>query len=409
MRAISVLRRLVAVERTVVTGFVEENGALLIHVKPTWRRPRCSDCRRRCPEGVLLTRGRRWRHLDFGGILTYLVSDVRRVYCKRCKGERTELLPWAAEARARFTEDFDLQIAHLVRRMDKTAVQRTLAISWRSVGRSVERVMRRFGLDDPLEGLEQIGVDEISFRKGHRYLTLVVDLDRARVAWGAEGKGGGTLGEFFDALGEERTKKLKTVCSDMSKAFMGAIGARAPDATHVIDRYHLQAVVSRALDVVRRSEFGRFPSTGATKGSRWVLLKNPDSLSAAQQQKLADIQRTNRRLYRAYLLKEQFRAILDRRQPNVVRALLEKWCLWVQRSRLGAFLPVTKTIKRHMERIIGYIRTRLTNGLVEGLNCKVRLLIRRAYGFHSAEAVIAMIRLCCSKILLPTTRKAFVL
>jgi transposase len=356
---------------------------------------------------VLLTKGRRWRHLDFGGIRTYLVGDVRRAYCKACKAEHTELVPWATEPRARFTEDFDLQAAVLVRRMDKTAVTRTLAISWRSVGRSVERVMRRFDLVDSLEGLEQIGVDEISFRKGHRYLTLVTDMDRGRVVWGAEGKSSGTLGKFFDDLGVERTKKLKTMCSDMSKAFVTAIADRAPGATHVIDRFHLQALVTAALDDVRRVVLGRC-SKAFSRGTRWALLKNPESLTDAQEQTLSDIERTNYPLYQAYLIKEQFRAILDRRQPNVVRVRLNEWCQWVRDSKLGSFLPVTKTIEKHMEKIIAYIRTRLTNGLVEGLNCKVRLLIRRAYGFHSAEAVIAMVRLCCSKITLPTTRKAFV-
>lgn len=405
MRATTLLRSVLGIGRTLVTRVAADGGCLLVHVRPAWRRPRCSTCGRLCSDGAVLSKGRRWRHLDLGGVETYLVYDVRRAYCRGCGELKTERVPWAAEPHVGFTDDFDLLVAQHTQRMDKTSVTRTLGIAWRTVGRCVERVMGRYGLEDPLAGLERIGIDEISYRVGHQYLTLVTDLDRGRIVWGTEGKNRAPVEAFFDELGPERTKALKVVCSDLEQGIANAIAARAPHALHVLDRFHVQRLAYEALDLTRRYEM--IFRGAAAKGIRWVVLKNPESLNEAQQTKLAEIQRDNKVLFRAYLLKEQLRAILDRRQPNVVRVLLEKWCDWAERSRLNRFLPVVRSIRRHMEGILGYIRTRLSCGMVEGLNAKVRLLVRRAYGFHSAAAVIAMVRLCCSKIALPSIKREF--
>lgn len=162
MRATALLRSLLGIGRTLVTGLAAAGGRLLVYVRPAWRRPRCSACRRLCSDGAVLRRGRRWRHLDFGGVETYLVYDVRRAYCRGCGELKTERVPWAAAPHAGFTDDFDLLVAQLTQRMDKTSVTRTLGVAWRTVGRCVERVMGRYGLEDPLAGLERIGIDEIS-------------------------------------------------------------------------------------------------------------------------------------------------------------------------------------------------------------------------------------------------------
>jgi len=188
-----------------------------------------------------------------------------------------------SEPRARCTASFDLCVAKLTQRMSKSAVERTAAIAWRTVERCVERVMRRFDLDDELRGLKHVGIDEIRFRKGHRYLTLVADPERGRIVWGCEGKGRKPVEKFFAELGARRTRALETVCSDMDQGIVGAVADCAPDALHVVDRFHLQALATEALDETRRQELGRFP-TAATVGARWVLLKNPDSFTAAQQE-----------------------------------------------------------------------------------------------------------------------------
>ena len=401
---------LIGVVGTVVVGFEVEAGALVVHVRPTGRRPRCSGCGRRRPTGSVATEKRRWRHLDLAGVMLVLSYDIRRVSCPRC-GVVVERVPWSSDVHARFTDDFDDQIAHLAQRCDKTSIENMLGIAWRSVGRSIERVMKRRSRAAPLDGLTSIGVDEISYRKHHHYLTLVADHVERRIVWGKAGKDAATLKAFFDALGEERRNEIKIVSMDMSGAFMNAVRASVPHAQIVFDRFHVEALASKALDDTRRELWQELrkndPEAARTlKYSRWALLKDPVNLTEAEEAKLSEIQRGNVRLYRAYLLKEQLGDILDRRQPNVVRALLLRWISWALRSRLPEFARTARTIREYLDEIVAYVRWRVTNGLVEGLNNKARLLTRRAYGFHSAAAVLAMIMLCCSGVVIPPPRKA---
>lgn len=407
MRQNSLLRQIVGVESTRVSGFYADDGVLVVRVRPTWMLPRCSRCSRIYRGAApVATEGRRWRHLDVGGIEVHLEYDVRWVPCPDC-GRTVECVPWASEARARFTEDFDDQVACLLQRCDRSTVERLLRISWRSVGRAVERVLRRRQPAGPLDGLTTIGVDELSYRKGHQYVTLVVDLAHRRVVWGREGKSSDTLKAFFQELGPERRQRIKIVCIDMSKSYQKAVREAVPHAELVFDRFHVQALASKALDETRRLERVRLRGvdTRTRRRLRWALLKDDLTLSEAEQAALACLQQENARVYRAYLLKEQLGDILDRRQVNVVQRLLEKWCSWAARSRLSEFVKLAKTIRGHMQGILGYVRYRVTNGPTEGLNNKARLVQRRAYGFHSAEAVIAAIMLCCSGLDLPPVHK----
>jgi len=403
---------LIGVVGTVVLGFGVEDGALVVHVRPTGRRPRCSGCGRRRPTGAVATEQRRWRHLDLAGVMLFLSYDIRRVSCPSC-GVVVERVPWATDVHGRFTDDFDDQVAHLAQRCDKTSIENMLGIAWRSVGRCIERVMKRRGRGAPLDGLSLVGVDELSYRKHHHYLTLVADHVEGRIVWGKAGKDAETLKAFFDALGEERRKEIKVVSMDMSGAYMNAVREAVPHAQIVFDRFHVQALAGKALDETRRDLWQELrredpEAAKALKHTRWALLKDPVNLTEAEVAKLSEIQRVNVRLYRGYLLKEQLGDILDRRQPNVVRALLLSWISWALRSRLPAFVRTAQTIRQYLDEIVAYIRWRVTNGLVEGLNNKARLLTRRAYGFHSAEAVLAMIMLCCSGIVIPPPRKRLV-
>ena len=171
----------------------------------------------------------------------------------------------------------------------------------------------------------------------------------------------------------------------------------------------MQKLVNEALDETRRAEWRRLRGMDAAeattvKGLRWPLLKNPWNLTRTQAQRLSTLQRDNGRLYRAYLLKETFADILGRRQPKVVTAKLTEWLSWASRSRLPRFVKVARTIRTHLTDIVAYIRWGGTNGIVEGLHNKVRVITRRAFGFHSAAALIGMIMLCCTNIELPPPR-----
>ena len=395
----TLLKMLLAIKHVVVRGFEIELGALVLLVSPTWRKPRCSCCGVVRP-GYDTLKPRHWRHLNFGEITVLLRYAPRRVLCPRC-GVVAEKVPWCEHAASRFTTPFEEAVVFLAQRTDKTSVKEMFGIAWATVGAIVERVVERLRPEDPLEGLVNIGVDELSYRKGHRYLTLVTDHDTHRIVWAMEGKTADTFGAFFDELGPERCQQLEVVTMDMSKAYISAAKERVPQAQIVFDRFHVQALVSDAVDETRREEWRRltelFPDEAKDiKGLRWPLLKNPWNLTPTQRARLSSLPQENQRIYRAYLLKESFADILDRRQPNVVRDKLVDWISWASRSRLPAFVKVARTIRKCLDDIVAYIRHRLTNGLIEGLNNKARLLTRRAYGFHSASSAIAMIMLCCT-------------
>jgi transposase len=282
-------------------------------------------------------------------------------------------------------------------------VTKLLGIDWRTVGAIVRRVVDRKLDPSRFEGLRRIGVDEFSYRKRHRYLTVIVDHDRRRVVWAGEGKGAAALGRFFALIGPEACQQLETVTMDMSAGYQRAVLEHAPEATIVFDRFHVQKLASDAVDEVRRQvvrEAGDSEFARAVKRSRWPLLKNAEDATEQDARKLSDIERDYKPLYRAYLLKEELRRALSWKQPWRARRELKRWIGWAARSRLKPFKRLSRTLRKHLVGIVAYVKLRLTNGLVEGINAKARMIARRAYGFNSAHALIAMIMLCSGGVIL---------
>ena len=221
--------------------------------------------------------------------------------------------------------------------------------------------------------------------------------------WAAPGKNAATVDAFFKALGPQRAALLKTVTIDMSGAYIDAVTRGAPQAQIVFDRFHVQRMAQDAVDQVRRDQvriLGGTDEAKVLKKTRWALLKNPWNMNDLEVDRLAKLQRANRPLYRAYLLKESLAAIFDRRQVNVARQKLLEWISWAGRSRLAPFKKLAATVRGHLEGILAFIATGLSNGIVEGLNGKIRTITRRAYGFHSAQSLISFIFLCCSGLVL---------
>ena len=400
MRASTLLRTVLGLKQTRVTGVRFGPMGVEVGVAPTTRVPFCSGCMRRVRR-LYDRRCRQWRHLDVGGMEATLVYDQRRVDCQRC-GVRVELVPWA-EPGSRFTRDFEDQVAYLAQVMDQTTVCKTMRVAWPTVGEIVGRVVARLGPADRLEGLEYIGIDELSYRRHHEYITTVVDHVARKVVWAAPGKSAATVDEFFKALGPERAARLKTVTIDMSGAYIEAVSRGAPQAQVVFDRFHVQRLAQDAVDQVRREQVRLLNGTDdarSLKKTRWALLKNPWNMSDLEEDRLAKLQRANRPLYRAYLLKESLAAIFDRHQVNVAREKLLEWISWARRSRLAPFKKLARTVQAHLEGILAFIATGLSNGIVEGLNGKIRTITRRAYGFHSAQSLISFIFLCCSGLVL---------
>lgn len=400
MRVTTLFRRLLGVTGLrVIRVLFQTDGKLSVEVAPRWRRPRCGGCGRRA--SIYDRRPLRWwLHLPFGATPVRLAYAPRRVHCPQC-GVRTEKLPWG-EATSRFTTAFEEMVAYLAQITDQTHVARLTGISWATVGSIVARVVARHLSAERLASLRLIGIDEFSFRKRHRYLTVVVDHERRRIVWAAEGHKAETLDPFFELLGPKTCAAIEAVSIDLAGSYHKAARENLPNAEIVFDRFHVQRLASDALDEVRRALVRELADTpeqaAAVKNTRWALLRDSSNLLPEERQRLSSVQTTNRPLYRAYLLKETLVRALDYLQPKRAHQALLEWMAWASHSRLRPFVRVARTIRAHLSGILAYIRSRLSNGLVEGLNAKLRMITRRAYGYHSASALIGMLFLTCGGI-----------
>jgi transposase len=382
-----------------VTGFEVTEVGLVLDVEPTTRIARCSGCHCRVHQLYDHYAGRLWRHADFGGMRIDLRYATRRVECPRC-GVRVELVPWADPMSA-FTRVFEEQVAWCATRMDKTSIAGALRIAWETVGRIITRVVDRLGPADRLDGLTHIGVDELSYRRHHEYVTVIVDHTTGDIVWAHPGKNAETLNKFFADLRPERTKRIEAVTLDLSAAYIKSVSENAPQAQLVFDRFHVQRLAHDALDQVRRAQVRNAADTSdakVIKKTRFALQKNPWNLNDIEREKLALVQAKNKPLYRAYLLKETLAAIFDRRQVNVARDKLDEWTAWAARSKLKPFVRVARTIRAHVDGILAYVATGLSNARSEGTNGKVRTITRRSYGFHNPHSLIGMLFLCCTRL-----------
>jgi transposase len=344
---------------------------------------------------------RRWQHLAVGTVILWLRYALRRVACPSC-GICAEKVPWG-ESPSRFTSALEELAAYLAQLTDKTAVTKLMAIAWRTVGNIVERVVGSRLDPTRLDDLHFIGVDEFSYRKRHRYITVVVDHLQNRVVWSAKGKSAETLAAFFAELGPERARAIEVVTMDMSAAYIEAVQEHAPQAQIVFDRFHVQRLASDALDEVRRAQVRDLvdpEAKKAIKNTRFALLRNPWNVEEGDKAKLSEIQRSNKPLYRGYLLHHALAHVLGYAQRGRAEKRLEDWLTWASRSRLKPFVKLARTIRQHKDNILAYVEYRLTNGVVEGINNRLRMIARRAYGFHSAAALIGMLFLCCGGIIL---------
>ncbi len=399
MLASNVWRRALGVDRATViesVEFDEEATSVVIHVRPRrYTKRRCGLCGVRAP-GYDQGQGRRnWRAMDVGVLVCHIQSDAPRVKCPE-HGPTVAQVPWARHG-AGHTRHFDDQVSWLVTHTSKSAVAEVMRVSWRSVGSIITRVVDDArAAKDPFEGLVRIGIDEISYRRGHKYLTVVVDHDSGRLVWAAVGRDKATLESFFDQLGEERSAQISLVSADAAEWIATVVKERCTNATLCADAFHMVAWATTALEEVRRALWRDAKTTRAPgliahlKGCRYALLKNPDHLSDQQQSSLSRVASLNKTLYRAYLLKEQFRLVFQLRGHDAIRAL-DAWCNWARRCRIPAFVELYHRIVKHRDSIVATLNNDgLSNALVESTNTKLRLLTRMAYGFKSTDNLIAL-------------------
>ena len=315
MRSTRIWAQLLGVAGTTIEKVeLTDEQELVVSVRPDRQhRSRCGVCGRRCPGYDAGDGRRRWRALDLGSTLTYLEAEAPRVSCQR-DGVVVVQMPWADHG-ARFTRSFDDQVAWLAVECSRTAVSELMRIAWRSVGSVLTRVSRRLEQgQDRLAELHRIGIDEISWRRGQRYLIVVVDHDSDRLVWAAPGRDEATLERFFEQLGEDRCQQITYVSADAASWISTVVQRRCPNAVRCLDAYHTVAWATEALDEVRRAVWNearranRRGQAVALKGARWALWKNGDNLSQSQRSKLTWVQRVNKPLYQAYLIKEHLAA-----------------------------------------------------------------------------------------------------
>jgi transposase len=380
---------------------------VIVSVRLRRRRRVCSRCGQTGSRLQIHDRRvKRWRHLDLGASRCVIECELRRLRCRDC-GVHLEAVPWARPG-SQHTRDLEDVVAWLAQQMAKTPIAGMLRIGWDTVGRIVERVVAERLDENRLAGLVAIGCDEISYRRGQRYLTSVADHRTGAIVWCRPGRNSATLAEFFAELGP-RKDSIRAVSIDMSGEYQRAIRDAVPDAQICFDPFHVVRLAARATDQVRRDEWNAHershtPAGRWVKGTRWSLLKAPERQTVGQLATLWEVQRENRRLYRAFLLREELRLLYHLPDPTLAPAHLDGWLAWASRSRLRPFIRLARTLREHRDGILAAIRLGLSNGRLEGLNSKIRLISHRSYGFHSADALIALVHLCCTGIVIELPR-----
>ncbi|MDP1795169.1 MAG: ISL3 family transposase [Acidimicrobiales bacterium] len=409
MRNSSVWEHACGLTRTVVENveFDDDAEAIVVAVRPVARaRGRCGHCGRRSPAYDHGEGRRRWRALDLGTTKVFIEAHAPRVRC-RTHGVVVASVPWARHD-AGHTRDFDDQAAWLAVRTSKSAVCELLRVAWRTVGSIVTRVNADIDARvDRLDGLQRIGIDEISYKRGHRYLIVVVDHDTGRLVWVGPGRNDAALNVFFDELGDERAAALTHVSADMADWIARVVARRAPNAVRCADAFHVVAWAIDALDAERRRAWNeaagrhrtaagaggrKARSAGAaqrSKRARFALWKNPEQLTERQKAQLDWIAKTDPRLWRAYLLKEGLRYVFAVKGDEGKEAL-EQWLDWAKGSQLPAFEKLANKIEGHRAAIEATLEHRLSNALVESTNTKIRLLTRVAFGFHDPQPLMAL-------------------
>lgn len=353
-------------------------------------RPICSGCNRKGP-GYDRLPTRLFQFIPLWGIAVFFFYAMRRVHCPRC-GVTVEKVPWAT-GKSWLTKAYAYYLASWAKRMSWAEVAAAFQTSWENVFRSVEMVVTWGLARRDLESVTSIGVDEVLWHRGYKFLTVVYQIDegRRRLLWVGRDRTVKTLLRFFHGFGRERSAALRFVCSDMWKPYLKVIARKAGQAIHVLDRFHIMANMNKAIDKVRASEAKALKAKGfgeVLKGARWTLLKRPENRTLMQEFKLAELVRYNLRAVRSYLLREEFQLFWTYVSPDWAGKFLERWCTKTMRSRIEPMQRIARMLRSHKPLILNWFRARglVSTGAVEGMNNKLKVITRRAFGFRTFRA-----------------------
>ncbi len=352
---------------------------------------KCSGCGRRAP-GYDTLKPRRFEFVPLWGIAVFLLYTMRRVACIHC-GVKVEAVPWAT-GKNEITNSYAWFLARWARRLSWKEVAGVFHTSWGKVFRSVEMAVEWGRVHQNLSGVGAIGIDEIGWQRGHRYLTLVYQIDEGarRLLWIGQERRVKTLLRFFRWFGKERSAQLRFICSDMWQPYLKVVAKKAGGAVHVLDRFHIMAKMSKAIDEVRAQEAKALVAQGyepVLKHSRWLLLKRPENLTEKQDIRLAELVQYNLKAVRAYLLKEDFQSFWSYVSPYWAGKFLDRWCTRTMRSRIEPMKKMARTLRAHRPLLLNWFRAKgaMSSGTVEGFNNKAKLTMRKSYGFRTYRAI----------------------
>jgi transposase len=352
----------------------------------------CSRCHQPAP-GYDQLAGRRFEFIPFWGFLVFLLYSMRRVDCPRCEAVAVEEVPWG-DGKRTLTKAYMLFLARWARRLSWKETAEAFRTSWEKVFDAVEHVVT-FGLANRTFGpIDAIGVDEIQYAKGHKYMTLVyqIDLGMTRLLWIGRERTIESFQGFFAVIGEEVASNIVFVCSDMWQPCLKVIREKCSQAIHILDRFHIVVKMNQALDDVRAEESRRMVREGRVpvlKKMRWLLLRREQNLKTEQRFRLRDLLRYNLRTVRAYLLEEAFQQLWDYNSPTWAGKFLDEWCRQTMRSRIEPMKKIARSMRQHRELILNYFRAQklLSSGVVEGLDNKAKVTMRKSYGFRTFRAL----------------------
>lgn len=348
----------------------------------------CSGCGEKRPGYDRLSR-REFIHVALWGLMVVFLYCMRRVNCPLC-GIMVESVPWGM-GKSPLTKSHAWFLSEWAKVLSMQEVARQFKLSWHHVFTAVSMAVAWGRERMDMSNITAIGVDEIYWAK-NAFMTLVYQIDNhcKRLLWCGEKRTQKTINTFFDWLGEQRTLGLRFICSDMWKPYLNVIALRAAHALNILDRFHISQKLGKAIDKVRASETRALVKKGKEiilKHSRWVLLKNPENLKPEQKIKLRELLSCNLKTIRAYLLKEDFKSFWQYTSPTWALKFLEAWCAQVMRSKLEPMKKVAKTIRSHKQLILNWFQAKnaIALGAVEGQNNKAKVVIRKSYGFKTAN------------------------
>lgn len=342
---------------------------------------------------------RSWKHVPLWGIPVRIRYRTARVSCAHCGKIRAEAIPWA-QGKCRLTTGLIWLLSAFCKLLPWKQVAELFNVHWNTVAAAVKQAVAYGLAHRDMRGVERIGVDELSRRKGHVYVTNVYDLKAKSLLWSGEEREKDTLEAFVKEHGDPLQQTVKGICCDMWRPYITMLSKHFPEATLVFDRFHIMQKLSKAVDDVRAQEAKELKKTNPEllKGARYLFLKNPERLSDKQRARLGHLEKLNLRSHRAYLLKESFRELFTYKSKSEGKRFLKKWFWWATHSRLKPMRDFAWTIRNHEEEVLNFLDMRISNGVVEGLNNKAKVLSHRSYGFRTASTYITVLYHCLGKL-----------